>query len=163
MQSHYTDLKFEFGNIYLLANDKKLIALDFKKDKRFNGAIKNPENKILKMAIKQLSEYFEKKRKKFTIPIEFHGTEFQNKAWHTLLNIPFGEVISYGEQAKIMKCPKAQRAAGSANGKNPIAIIIPCHRIITSSKKIGGFSNDLKIKKYLLNLEGHQFIKDTII
>lgn len=163
MPNHYIDLKSSFGKIYLLANEKSLIALDFKKNDKFLAATKSPNHKILILAKKQLNEYFRGKRFEFTVPLEVHGTDFQQKAWNALLKIPFGYVLSYGEQAKNMKCPKAQRATGSANGKNPIAIIIPCHRIITSTKTLGGFSNDLKIKKMLLEHEGHHFIGDKLI
>lgn len=93
-------------------------------------SVKDDTHKILLLAEKQLAEYFSGKRIAFDIPLNPNGTVFQQKAWGALQKIPYGQVWSYGEQAKYLKAPKAQRAVGGANGKNPIPIIIPCHRVI---------------------------------
>lgn len=163
MEKYYIDFKSKIGLIYLLADKDSLIAIDFNRNDNYQNAKKDQNHQILKLAKIQLTEYFEGKRKIFSVPISTSGTEFQKRAWRELQKIPFGKVLSYGQQAIKMNCPKAQRATGSANGKNPIPIIIPCHRIITADRKIGGFSNDIEIKRFLLRLEGHQFQGDHIV
>lgn len=101
----------------------------------------------------QLLEYLAGKRKIFDLPLEPAGTDFQKKVWQALLEIPFGETRSYGEIAKIIGNPNAARAVGMANGKNPIPVFIPCHRVIGSGGKLTGYSGGLGLKEYLLNLE----------
>lgn len=110
------------------------------------------ETELLGEVKKQLEEYFQGQRKTFTVPMSPEGTDFQKKVWETLLAIPYGEVISYGEEAKRMNC-RCARAVGSANGKNPICILIPCHRVLRSDGGIGGYTGGLDMKEYLLNLE----------
>lgn len=100
----------------------------------------------------QLNEYFGGVRKTFTLPLLLHGTDFQKKAWHGLQMIPFGSTKTYSEQAAMIGS-HAHRAIGSANGKNPIAIIIPCHRIIRKDGKVGGYAGGSHIKRQLLALE----------
>lgn len=102
---------------------------------------------------RQLCEYFSGIRKNFDLPIRFCGTDFQRAVWEALTRIPFGETRSYGEIAEKIGNPKACRAAGNAIGKNPLLIVIPCHRVISGNGGIGGFSADMNIKKYLLKLE----------
>jgi AraC family transcriptional regulator of adaptative response/methylated-DNA-[protein]-cysteine methyltransferase len=102
---------------------------------------------------KQLEEYFEGKRKKFTVPLEIPGTEFQQKVWEVLRGIPYGKTRFYQEQAEIMGNPKAVRAVARANGDNRLGIIIPCHRVIGKSGELVGYGGGLWRKKYLLNLE----------
>ncbi|MGN0675510.1 MAG: methylated-DNA--[protein]-cysteine S-methyltransferase [Oscillospiraceae bacterium] len=104
-------------------------------------------------AERQLNEYFTKKRKSFDIPIYMNGTDFQLSIWRALMEIPYGETVSYGTLSAMTGNPKAFRAAGNACGKNPLMIIVPCHRVISSDGKIGGFSADINIKKYLLDFE----------
>ncbi len=111
------------------------------------------ETLLLKEAAKQLSEYFSGKRKTFELPLAPSGTEFQKKVWDTLKQIPYGETMSYGEVAKKIGNDKACRAVGMANNKNPIPIIIPCHRVIGSNGKLVGYGGGLDIKKKLLELE----------
>jgi methylated-DNA-[protein]-cysteine S-methyltransferase len=101
----------------------------------------------------QLSSYFKKQLKHFDFPMKLDGTDFQKAAWKQLQRIPYGEVISYGEQARRLGNPKASRAVGSANGRNPVAIIVPCHRVIASTGKLGGYGGGLSRKEYLLALE----------
>ena len=111
-------------------------------------------NHILKFTINQLDEFFNKKRKNFTFPIKFlKATDFQLKVWKELRNIKYGSVATYGEIAKRIGNPKAYRAVGNACNKNPLLLVVPCHRIIASNNKIGGFAGGEEIKKYLLNLE----------
>jgi len=102
---------------------------------------------------KQLCEYFEGKRKSFDIPICFSGTEFQNKVWKELLNIPYGKTRSYKDIAKEVGNEKASRAVGGANNKNPIWIIVPCHRVIGKNGELVGYGGGLKLKEFLLSIE----------
>jgi len=102
---------------------------------------------------KELDEYFAGKRRRFEVKICLKGTDFQQKVWKKLQEIPYGTTISYAALAQAIGHPKACRAAGSANGKNPIAIIVPCHRVIASGGGLGGYAYGLKMKKTLLDLE----------
>lgn len=149
---YFTSFKSPIGPIFLYANENKLLELSFKKKKI--ESIYQPNLPLFLLTMKELEEYFNGKRRKFTIPLELHGTEFQIKVWQALQLIPYGTTISYSDEAKIIQLPKAQRAVGSANGKNPLPIIIPCHRVIAKSGKLGGFSSDIKIKQTLLKIEG---------
>ncbi len=115
--------------------------------------IQPPESSVLQQCCLELDEYFAGKRKSFDVEITFTGTPFQNKVWNELLKIPYGKTISYADLAKVAGNPKACRAAGSANGKNPIAVIIPCHRVIASNGGLGGYAYGLEAKKQLLDLE----------
>ena len=117
------------------------------------GVIKKPETSVLQQCCLELDEYFAGRRKKFDVKAAFTGTSFQSKVWQELLKIPYGKTISYADLAKAAGNPKACRAAGSANGKNPIAIIIPCHRVIASNGGLGGYAYGLEAKKQLLDLE----------
>ncbi len=114
---------------------------------------------LIKKTKKQLTEYFQQKRKTFHLPLVLGGTEFQNKAWQQLSKIPYGETISYGEQAKRMGDKNKARAVGMANGMNPIPIIVPCHRVIGSNGKLVGFGGGMDNKALLLNLEKCQLLK----
>lgn len=111
------------------------------------------ETILLKEAIKQINEYLDGKRSSFDLPLELKGTEFQNKVWNALKEIPSGETKSYGEIARRIGNEKASRAVGMANNKNPIPIIIPCHRVIGSNGKLVGYAGGLDIKEKLLDLE----------
>jgi methylated-DNA-[protein]-cysteine S-methyltransferase len=108
---------------------------------------------LVKEVYRQLDEYFVGKRQKFEFPLAPKGTEFQQKVWEQLQQIPYGTTISYAQLAKASGNPKACRAVGSANGKNPIAIVIPCHRVIASDGGLGGYAYGLEVKKRLLELE----------
>ena len=108
---------------------------------------------ILQQASAQLLEYFEEKRKTFDLNLNPDGTEFQKKVWDLLQTIPFGKTYTYAQMADKLGDPKVIRAAASANGKNPIAIIIPCHRVIGSDGSLTGYAGGLENKKFLLELE----------
>jgi methylated-DNA-[protein]-cysteine S-methyltransferase len=143
------------GKLRLVASNKGLTAIDVKAT--YSKLTTKPDGRaqeILAETRKQLTQYFAGDRKKFDLPFDLTGTPFQVKAWKTLTRIPFGKTISYGEQAKAMRNGKAFRAVGSANGKNPIPIIIPCHRVIASNGGLGGYSLGLKMKRQLMKLEG---------
>ena len=116
-------------------------------------------NAVTKKAVTELKEYFAGTRSEFTVPLKLFGTEFQKKSWKTLLRIPFGNTVSYGKQAKMLGKPNASRAVGSANGKNPICIIIPCHRVVAGNGGIGGYTGGIEKKKILLKIEGVSDLK----
>ena len=157
-------MKSPLGKITLVSSDDALVALYVKDElmPKKDLAKKNETHKVLLLAEQQLNEYFNGRRKKFDIPLDPEGTEFQNKAWKILSSIPYGKVWSYGQQAASLKAPQAQRAVGGANGKNPIPIIIPCHRVIGSTGKLTGFSGGMSMKVYLLRLEGHHVDVDAL-
>ena len=102
---------------------------------------------------RQLREYFAGKRKKFSIKLDISGTEFQESVWYALNKIGYGKTVSYAQQAKLVRKPRAFRAVGSANGKNPVAIILPCHRVVAADGTLGGYGGGLAIKRKLLALE----------
>ncbi len=115
--------------------------------------IQNENHKLFIDLKLQLQEYFDHKRKVFSLPLDPKGTTFQKNAWSELLKIPYGETISYQKQAERLFCPKGYRAVGMANAKNPIPIIIPCHRVISKSGAISGYSGGMDLKIKLLELE----------
>ena len=138
-----------------MASDKGLVAIDVRNNAgQVVTADDSSAQAILLKTKKQLEQYFAGKRTSFDIALDLVGTEFQVQAWRALCRIPFGKTISYGRQAANIKKPKAFRAVGSANGKNPIPIIVPCHRVVAGDGSFGGYSLGLKIKKQLLALEG---------
>lgn len=157
MSLFYKKIKTPVGQLTLVASAKKLVAVLWENDKPRRVSVDNPlEDKthpVLLKAEKQLQEYFQGKRTSFDIPLEFHGTEFQKKVWAQLQKIPFGERRSYLDLAKKMGRPLACRAVGAANGKNPLSIIVPCHRVIGSNGKLTGFAGGLKNKDFLLSFE----------
>lgn len=161
---HYKTMKSPIGKITLVSSEEALVALYVNDElmPKKDLAKKNETHKILILAEQQLNEYFDGRRKKFDLPLNPEGTEFQNKAWKALAKIPYGQIWSYGKQAEYLKAPKAQRAVGGANGKNPIPVIIPCHRVIGSTGKLTGFSGGMSMKVYLLKLEGHQVDADAL-
>ena len=108
---------------------------------------------MLRAATEQLGEYFAGTRKDFDLPLAPEGTPFQQKSWEALRAIPYGETISYGEQARRLGSPSAVRAVGAANGRNPISIIVPCHRVIGSDGSLTGFAAGLDAKAWLLRHE----------
>jgi len=114
----------------------------------------NPENSIVFDAFKQLKEYFKRERKEFNLKLEIIGTEFQKRVWKELLNIPYGQTITYNQLAINLGDKKAIRAAAAANGANPLPIVIPCHRVIGSNGNLVGYGGGLEVKQKLLELEG---------
>jgi len=111
------------------------------------------ETPLIKKAALQFGEYFEGKRKSFNLPLTMQGTDFQIKVWNALKKIPYGKTISYGKLAAMIGNPKACRAVGMANNRNPIAIIIPCHRVIGNDGSLTGYGGGLELKRQLLELE----------
>lgn len=154
----YKNIDSPVGIIMLIASDKALKALLWETqiklcEKTFENLELVSEHPIINKTERQLEEYFCGKRKKFDIPLSPDGTEFQKQAWKILKNIPYGKVITYGEQAKKMGDVKKARAVGLANSMNPISIIVPCHRVIGKNGRLTGFAGGLDIKSFLLDLE----------
>lgn len=143
------------GPLYLVSEEDDLIGLYFQKPKDFKVSVSASvqNNSILKEAEKQLNEYFSGHRKTFNLKIRFQGTDFQKKAWLHLQKIPYGKTKSYTEQAAAAGFENATRAIGTANGRNPISIIVPCHRVIRADGSLGGYGGGLPTKKFLLSLE----------
>lgn len=143
-----------YGTIYIAEEAGSITDLFFETEKPSDEDIEIRETPLLKNAAKQLKEYFDGKRKDFDLPLNPHGTEFQRKDWDALCKIPYGETRSYKDIAEMLGNPKACRAVGLANNRNPIAIIIPCHRVIGSNGSLVGYAGGLHIKEGLLRLEG---------
>ncbi len=147
----YKELETEIGSIYILEEDGNITGLTY--DKQETAGIEKGSSSLLEKAERQLTEYFEGRRKSFDLPLELKGTDFQVKVWKALEKIPYGETKSYQEIAEEIGSPKAFRAVGNANNKNPVSIIIPCHRVIGKSGKLVGYGGGLEKKEYLLHLE----------
>jgi methylated-DNA-[protein]-cysteine S-methyltransferase len=118
------------------------------------------ETTLIKKAAAQIEEYLNGKRKKFSLPLAMHGTQFQMDVWRALQTIPYGETRSYKEIAELVNRPKAVRAVGMANHRNPISIIVPCHRVIGHNGNLTGYGGGLPLKRYLLELEQARFYPD---
>jgi methylated-DNA-[protein]-cysteine S-methyltransferase len=147
------------GHMLLVASDHGLRSIEFDYDKKKLSAahrIKDWRESDSGLADTQyeLDEYFARKRKDFTVQLDLRGTDFQLRCWNALLKIPFGETCSYAELARVVGSPRGFRAVGMANHDNPIPIIVPCHRVITSDHKLGGYGGGLDVKEKLLRLEG---------
>ena len=123
-------------------------------ERSLNAVMTDIPSEITAKAAQELDEYFAGGRKTFDLPLLFVGTEFQEKVWNTLLEVPYGETRSYGWMAEMIGNPKAVRAVGTANGSNSISIFAPCHRIIGSNGSLTGYGGGLPAKKFLLELEG---------
>lgn len=160
MINHYFSTNSPIGKLNIKLSQKGLTYLglaDFDNNNFTNQKNNTPltsKMKKLKIEIsKQLSDFFSGRRKKFNIPLDIQGTEFQLQVWKKLIEIPYGETCSYKDIAIALNKPNASRAVGTANSKNPISIIIPCHRVITSNGNLGGYSGGIQNKKFLLHLE----------
>ena len=149
------------GALKLVANGSRLAAILWENDKpnrvRLGPMSEAPDNPLLMKTARQLEEYFAGTRNAFDLELDFAGTEFQKKVWAALLTIPFGETRTYSQIAEQIGHPSAVRAVGAANGRNPISIIAPCHRVIGASGKLTGFAGGLEAKERLLTLEGGQW------
>lgn len=120
-------------------------------------------NPALDEAQRQLAEYFSGARKAFSLPLELEGTAFERAVWQQLVQIPFGEVLTYGQLAANLGIPKAARAVGSACSKNPLLIVVPCHRVIAGTGKLTGFAAGMDAKRTLLEMEGWTIRNDKAI
>ena len=148
------------GALSLVATDRALVALVWRREGHrhvpFENAVEDAEHPVLRETARQLREYFAGQRRTFELELEFRGTDFQRRAWAALLTIPYGETRTYGQMAEQIGNPAAVRAVGAANGRNPISIIAPCHRVIGMSGDLTGFGGGLDAKAFLLSLEAPQ-------
>lgn len=146
---YYGYYKSPIGILRIVVDESSLVALDFNEDKKKQS----DEHSYIKEVKSQLDEYFKGKRELFDLNIKINGTDFQNKVWNELTKIPYGETISYKELATRIGNDKACRAVGNANNKNKISIVIPCHRVVGSNKKLVGYAGGLEKKEWLINHE----------
>jgi len=147
------------GKLTLVASGPKLAAILWEHDKPGRVCLgpmqESPQEPILLEAARQLQEYFAGTRTHFELELEFAGTEFQKNVWQALLDIPYGQTRSYAQIAAQIGRPKAVRAVGAANGRNPLSIVAPCHRVIGKSGELTGYAGGLQAKELLLALEGY--------
>ena len=166
---HTTNIDSPIGPLFLAASSQGLVALEF--DARLPGqqSIRpnprdlreekkgfqfEPSSRVMQPYLSELEEYFAGKRREFTFPIDLRGTDFQLACWRALLAIPYGETRTYADIARAVGKPNAFRAVGMANNRNPIAIVVPCHRVIASDGSLCGYGGGLDLKRKLLELEG---------
>ena len=158
MSSAFTLMQSPVGTLTLVARGERLAAVLWEEERenrvRLGEVHRDDEQPILREAARQLEEYFAGKRQRFELALDFAGTAFQRQVWAALLTIPFGQTRSYSDIARQIGNPSAVRAVGAANGRNPISIIAPCHRVIGASGSLTGFAGGLTAKQYLLALEG---------
>lgn len=152
MNLYFKKWQSPIGELFFYADDQHLVALLYSKSKSMVATEKT--NLLIETTIGQLEEYFKGERKSFEIPMKPIGTEFQLKTWKQLAKIPYGKTISYKQQAERMGSAKSVRAVGTANGRNPISIIVPCHRVIGTNGTLTGYAGGLTIKEQLLKIEG---------
>ncbi len=159
MAYFYKTVDSPIGQLKLVAHDQRLAAILWEHERegrvRLGAMTEDDDNIALVEAARQLQEYFCGRRSHFDLELDFAGTPFQRKVWQALLTIPFGETRSYGQIAEQIGHAKAARAVGAANGRNPIAIVAPCHRVIGASGDLTGFAGGLHAKQTLLSIEGH--------
>lgn len=157
MSIYYRHVQSPVGPLLLAASDAGLHAIEFDASQHpvDRGDDWRPgDHSLLRAAETQLREYFEGTRHTFDLPLAPGGTDFQQRVWHTLTTIPYGQTISYGELAARVGKPSASRAVGAANGRNPLPIVLPCHRVIGANGSLTGFGGGLPVKRFLLELEG---------
>ena len=141
------------GEVFIVEENNFITELKFNKEKIKTNAIEK-ETPLIKETYEQLLKYFNGEIKEFSIPVKLEGTDFQKKVWAALQEIPYGKTCTYKQIAQNISRPKACRAVGLANNKNPVSIIVPCHRVIGSNGKLVGYGGGLDVKKTLLQLEG---------
>lgn len=159
---HYGYLDSPIGKLLLAGSDRGLAVVQFAtaRHPREVGAEWQPDDElqhpVLAQARSELERYFNGERFTFSVPLAAEGTEFQRRVWQALTEIPYGETRSYGQLAALINAPSAVRAVGAANGRNPLPIIVPCHRVIGSDGSLTGFAGGIEIKRTLLALEAKQ-------
>jgi methylated-DNA-[protein]-cysteine S-methyltransferase len=144
------------GELQVITSDRGVVAVLWPDDERWSFQTTDGTNVIAAQAIEELAEFFAGDRTEFTVALDLRGTDFQRAVWTSLTQIPFGSTVSYAEQARQLGRPNAVRAVASANGKNPVSIMVPCHRVIGSNGKLTGYAGGLDAKRWLLDLEGDQ-------
>ncbi|ALJ11790.1 methylated-DNA--[protein]-cysteine S-methyltransferase [Sphingopyxis macrogoltabida] len=157
MTHYFKTIWSPVGELTLVANAEGLAAILWENDRpgrvRLGPLTEDDKHPVLVETERQLGEYFAGERREFDVPLSFAGSDFQKRVWRALLAIPFGETRSYGEIADQLGNAGASRAVGAANGRNPISIIAPCHRVVGSTGKLTGFAGGLEAKAFLLELE----------
>lgn len=158
MSIHYHIESSPLGELLVIANETALVGLHVVRGLYVAGVppdwVRRPDHPVLEQTRGQLQAYFGGRLRAFTVPLAPAGTSFQKRAWSALLAIPYGQTRSYREQARAIGQPSATRAVGAANGRNPIAILIPCHRVLGADGTLTGYFGGLDIKRFLLKLEG---------
>lgn len=153
----YKEVESPIGKLKLVASHTGLVAIVWQNDRhrrvRLGELVFEDRHPVILETERQLQEYFAGRRKTFSVPLDMRGTRFQKDVWEALLAIPFSETRTYGQLAMQLGNPRATRAVGAANGRNPIAIIVPCHRVIGSTGRLTGFAGGLDAKAFLLELE----------
>jgi len=158
---YYWYMDSPVGNLLLEGDGRRLHFIRFEKiPAPLPGSHSIKSEKPFKEAIGQLSAYFSGKLKTFTLGLHLEGTPFQLKVWQALREIPYGQTVSYGEIARSVGNPRASRAVGGANHRNPLPIVIPCHRVIGANGRLVGFGGGLDVKEALLDLERDQIARD---
>lgn len=159
--NYYTTVDSQIGTITLIADDEALVEVRFPKEGwRVDEAVPDADHPVLRQAAQELTEYFAGTRTDFDVPLDPRGTAFQLAAWAALRTIPYGETVSYGEQAKRLGDVGKARAVGAANGRNPLPIIVPCHRVIGSNGHLTGFGGGIESKAWLLDHEKQVLNRD---
>jgi methylated-DNA-[protein]-cysteine S-methyltransferase len=157
MTLFYKEMKSPVGKLKLVASSRALVAVVWEQERpnrvKLDTMSLDPRHPILLETERQLSEYFVGKRTCFDLPLDFNGTEFQKKVWQALREIPFGTTKRYLDLARAIGSPTASRAVGAANGKNPLSIVVPCHRVVGTDGTLTGFAGGLETKAALLALE----------
>ncbi|WP_342317119.1 methylated-DNA--[protein]-cysteine S-methyltransferase [Lysobacter sp. FW306-1B-D06B] len=157
MTIRYAHVPSPVGPLLLAASDEGLHLIEFQNPRHpmaHCAQWKARECDVIRLAARQLGEYFDGARQAFDLPLAARGTPFQLSVWHTLDSIPYGGTISYAQLAQRVGRPSAMRAVGAANGRNPLPIVLPCHRVIGSDGSLTGFGGGLPTKEYLLRMEG---------
>ena len=154
----YSVWQSPIGPLTMVASERGLLKLEFGERRPLTKAnIECAEDEAcFDLHRRQLQEYFAGERREFDCLLDLRGTDFQLRCWRALLKIPYGETRTYAEQARVVGQPQAFRAVGMANGDNPIAIVVPCHRVINTGGKLGGYGGGLDLKRRLLDLESGQ-------
>jgi methylated-DNA-[protein]-cysteine S-methyltransferase len=154
---HRTTIDSPIGTITLVADDDALVEVHLPDEKSSSLTVAEDttpaEHKVLAQAASELSEYFAGDRLEFDVPVAPHGTAFQLAAWQALRTIPYGETVSYGEQARRLGDRNLARAVGAANGRNPLPIVVPCHRVVGANGHLTGFGGGIECKAWLLDHE----------
>jgi methylated-DNA-[protein]-cysteine S-methyltransferase len=167
MTLFYNEMESPIGKLKLVANANALVAVLWGQERpnrvKLGPSKLDAHHPILLETERQLSEYFAARRTRFELPLEARGTEFQLRVWRALREIPFGETRSYRDLARVVGSPNASRAVGTANGKNPLSIVIPCHRVIGSAGALIGFAGGLEAKAQLLALEARAARRSHIV
>jgi len=148
------------GPLTLASTERGLAGVHFGKAVPRDGII---DESVHRSAIQQLQEYFDGKRTAFDLPLDLRGTQFQKEVWNKLQSIPYGETCSYGEIARSIGKPGAARAVGMANHDNPVAVVVPCHRVVGSDGSLTGYAGGLEVKKRLLAIESQNQQKSSLL